>query len=70
MSHPPTGWPHDHGPTNVGAMVKILVSPVTKLKKLESVKVDFIAPNLSGLCTLNCNGIYKLKENEYIKEYI
>ena len=23
MSHPPTGWPHDNGPTNVGAMVKI-----------------------------------------------
>ena len=22
MSHPPKGWPHDHGPTNVGAMVK------------------------------------------------
>ena len=21
-SDPPTGWPHDHGPTNVGAMVK------------------------------------------------
>ena len=23
LSDPPTGWPHDHGPTNVGAMVKI-----------------------------------------------
>ena len=22
VSHPPAGWPHDHGPTNVGAMVK------------------------------------------------
>ena len=22
MSDPPTGWPHDHGPTNVRAMVK------------------------------------------------
>ena len=22
MSDLPTGWPHDHGPTNVGAMVK------------------------------------------------
>ena len=22
VSHPPTGWPHDHGMTNVGAMVK------------------------------------------------
>ena len=22
VSHPPTGWPQDHGPTNVGAMVK------------------------------------------------
>ena len=22
VSDPPTGWPHDHGPTNVGAMVK------------------------------------------------
>ena len=24
VSHLATGWPHDHGPTNVGAMVKIL----------------------------------------------
>ena len=23
VSDPPTGWPHDHGPTNVRAMVKI-----------------------------------------------
>ena len=22
VGHLPTGWPHDHGPTNVGAMVK------------------------------------------------
>ena len=22
VSDHPTGWPHDHGPTNVGAMVK------------------------------------------------
>ena len=22
VSDPPIGWPHDHGPTNVGAMVK------------------------------------------------
>ena len=22
VSDPPTGWPHDHGPTNVEAMVK------------------------------------------------
>ena len=29
VSHPPTGWREDHGPTNVGAMVKI--STKTKL---------------------------------------
>ena len=23
VSDPPTEWPHDHGPTNVAAMVKI-----------------------------------------------
>ena len=25
ISHPLNGWPHDHGPTNVGAMVTIII---------------------------------------------
>ena len=28
VSHLPTGWPHDHGPTNVRAMVKSDFKPI------------------------------------------
>ena len=42
VSHPPTGWPHDHSPTNVGAMVKTKISPMeTNVTRLYQESVSY-----------------------------
>ena len=41
VSHAPTGWPHDHGLTNVGAMVKTKYSLIPSIAKKEGVGGGF-----------------------------
>ena len=36
-SDPPTWWPHDHGPTNIGAMVKKTRAETAPTMALQSV---------------------------------
>ena len=42
-SHPPNGWPHDHGPTKVGAMVK---------RKVEEKSIGLVKDFVGSVCSI------------------
>ena len=44
ISHPPTRWPQDHGPTNVGAMVKNAAFNVSGILTTEICLITFEKP--------------------------
>ena len=62
VSHLPTGWPHDHGPTNVRAMVKTIIrdddelTPSLDRRALELDEEEEDTVDLPRLVRLQLNG--------------